>query len=132
MQKQGSSQVLESLSKATPLPDILMQIVRNVEHANPEMLCSILILNPETKQLTYGAAPSLPDFYNTAVEGLLIGDGIGSCGTAAFRGERVIAENLQTHPYWQERTLTFLSLQSLELNSDSICQKAQLHKTTSC
>ena len=50
MQKQGSSQVLESLSKATPLPDILMQIVRNVEHANPEMLCSILILNPETNQ----------------------------------------------------------------------------------
>ncbi|WP_075173739.1 bifunctional diguanylate cyclase/phosphodiesterase [Neptunomonas phycophila] len=102
MREQGRSQVLESLSKATPLPDILMQIVRNVEHANPEMLCSILILNPETKQLTYGAAPSLPDFYNTAVEGLMIGDGIGSCGTAAFRGERVIAENLQTHPYWQE------------------------------
>jgi diguanylate cyclase (GGDEF)-like protein/PAS domain S-box-containing protein len=29
-----------------------------------------------------------------------IGDGVGSCGTAAYRGERVIVEDVQQHPYW--------------------------------
>jgi signal transduction histidine kinase/ActR/RegA family two-component response regulator len=45
-------------------------------------------------------APKLPDFYNEAIEGILIGDGQGSCGTAAFRGERVIVEDIPTHPHW--------------------------------
>jgi diguanylate cyclase (GGDEF)-like protein/PAS domain S-box-containing protein len=64
------------------------------------MLCSILLLDTEKNCLLPGAAPSLPDFYNDAIEGLVIGDGVGSCGTAAFRGERVIVENIHTHPYW--------------------------------
>ena len=46
------------------------------------------------------AAPSLPDFYNDAIEGMKIGDGVGSCGTAAFRKERVIVTDILNHPYW--------------------------------
>jgi diguanylate cyclase (GGDEF)-like protein len=42
----------------------------------------------------------LPDFYNKAIHGIEIGAGVGSCGTAAFTGERVVVEDIQTHPYW--------------------------------
>jgi diguanylate cyclase (GGDEF)-like protein len=38
---------------------------------------------------------------------LPISQGMGSCGTAAAIGERVIAEDLQSHPYWKDfRELT--------------------------
>jgi PAS domain S-box-containing protein len=45
-------------------------------------------------------APSLPDFYNAAIEGIEIGLGTGSGGTTAFSGARVIVEDIATHPYW--------------------------------
>jgi len=63
-------------------------------------ICSILLLDEEGKHLLQGAAPSLPDFYNQVVHGLAIGDGVGSCGTAAFTKQRVIVEDVLTHPYW--------------------------------
>jgi len=47
-----------------------------------------------------GAAPSLPDFYTEAINGVEIGMGVGACGTAAFSNERVIVEDIQNHPYW--------------------------------
>lgn len=94
------TRLLELIAKDVPLQDILQTIVRNVEEHHPHMLCSILLLDQESKHLLTGAAPSLPDFYNKAVHDLEIGMGVGSCGTAAFTGERVIVEDIQTHPYW--------------------------------
>jgi len=94
------SHTLELIAGNVALPDILEAIVRGVEQLNPTMLCSILLLDSEGKHLVKGLAPSLPDFYNTAIDGIEIGMGVGSCGTAAFTGKRVIVEDLQTHPYW--------------------------------
>jgi PAS domain S-box-containing protein len=91
---------LELLAGDAPLPNVLEAIVRGVEQINPTMLCSILLLDDEGCHLFEGAAPSLPDFYNSAINGIQIGMGVGSCGTAAFIGQRVIVENIQTHPYW--------------------------------
>lgn len=92
------SHILELLSGADSLPDILEDIVRGVEQLSPRMICSILLL--EGNRLDRGIAPSLPDFYNAAIEGVEIGIGVGSCGTAAASGERVIVADIQTHPYW--------------------------------
>ncbi|MDP3904437.1 MAG: PhnD/SsuA/transferrin family substrate-binding protein, partial [Methylococcaceae bacterium] len=94
------SQTLELLTGNTPLTRILEAIVLGVEHLNPEMLCSILLLDSEGKHLGNGAAPSLPEFYNAAINGVKIGPGVGSCGTAAFTGQRVIVEDISSHPYW--------------------------------
>jgi PAS domain S-box-containing protein len=78
----------------------LEAIVQGVEQLNPAMICSILLLSSDGKHLGKGVAPSLPDFYNAALDGVEIGVGVGSCGTAAFTGERVIVEDISTHPYW--------------------------------
>ncbi|MEI7843349.1 MAG: EAL domain-containing protein [Gallionellaceae bacterium] len=94
------TKTLEMLASNEPLGDILKAIVLGVEEVNPKMLCSLLLLDSEGKHLVTGAAPSLPDFYNEAINGVEIGMGVGSCGTAAFTGERVIVEIIQTHPYW--------------------------------
>jgi PAS domain S-box-containing protein len=94
------NQVLHLISKGLPLPDVMQALTGRVEVQHPGALCSILLLDEDGRHLRHCAAPSLPDFYNQAIDGVVIGDGVGSCGTAAFRGERVIVEDIQQHPFW--------------------------------
>ncbi|MDO8788043.1 MAG: CHASE domain-containing protein [Sulfuritalea sp.] len=98
--EQFRNHVLELLAGDAPLSGILEAIVQGVEQLNPGMLCSILLLDGEGRRLGNGVAPSLPDFYNSAIDGLEIGMGVGSCGTAAFTGDRVFVDDIATHPYW--------------------------------
>ena len=93
------NQILQYINQRLELPKLLEELARQIEALHPRMLCSILLLDSEGKHLYLGAAPSLPDFYSQAINGLAIGDGVGGCGTAAFRNERVIIENMQQHPY---------------------------------
>lgn len=96
----GQIRVLERVATGAPMAQILRSIVEMVEGLAPGMLCSLELLDREKGTLHYGAAPSLPQSYNDAVEGAQIGPGAGSCGTAAFTGQRVIVEDIATHPYW--------------------------------
>jgi signal transduction histidine kinase/ActR/RegA family two-component response regulator len=79
--------------------EVLEEMARIIEDERPGMKCSVLLLD-ENGRLEGGAGPSLPDDYNKAVEGLIIGPGVGSCGTAAFWGERVIVEDIQKDVLW--------------------------------
>ncbi|MDX8396830.1 MAG: ATP-binding protein [Mariprofundaceae bacterium] len=98
--EQFHSHALEMIASETSLPSILETLVRGVEQLESKMLPSILLLDKEGSHLLSGAAPSLPDFYNAAIHGIEIGVGVGSCGTAAFTGKRVIVEDISTHEYW--------------------------------
>lgn len=93
--------MLEMVAKGVPLPDILHAIVKQVQSEDASILCSVLLMDAEGKHLLTGAAPDLPGFYNEGIHGVAIGKGVGSCGTAAFLGERVIVEDIQTHEYWK-------------------------------
>ncbi|MHC4969500.1 MAG: PAS domain-containing protein, partial [Planctomycetota bacterium] len=94
------SRVLQRLAAGASLRDVLTLLVETIEDVFPEVVGSILLLDDDKKRLRHGAAPSLPDFYNEAIDGLEIGPGIGSCGTAAHTGKRVVVEDVMTHPYW--------------------------------
>ena len=91
-------QTLELLSGGASLQDVLEGIVRGVEQHNHGMICSILLLDIQGKRFGKAIAPSLPDFFTAAIDGIEIG--IGCCGTAAATGERVIVDDIMTHPYW--------------------------------
>lgn len=93
--------MLEMVAKGAPLSEILYTIVQTIESEDSSSLCSILLLDAEGKHLLSGAAPSLPDFYNDAINGVEIGVGVGSCGTAAFIGKRVVVEDIMNHEYWK-------------------------------
>ena len=92
--------ILERIAKGEPLVDILDVLVRATEEQIEGGVCSILICDRDGI-LHLGAAPNLPDAYNQAIEGLVIGEGVGSCGTAAFRKEPVIVTDITTDPLWQ-------------------------------
>ena len=92
--------ILEMLAKDEPLARILETLVMGVEQLHQGALCSILLLSNDGRRLERTVAPSLPDFYNAAIDGVEIGPGVGSCGTAAFTGARVMVQDISTHPYW--------------------------------
>ncbi|MFA7350298.1 MAG: diguanylate cyclase, partial [Methylotenera sp.] len=98
--EQFRTRILELLVAGEPLRKLLESVVLGVEALNPKMLCSILLLDAAAKRLSDAIAPSLPEFYNKAINGAEIGLSAGSCGTAAFTGETVIVEDIATHPYW--------------------------------
>ena len=98
--EQHRQQILQMLADNQPLVKILNAIALSAEALNPDTLCSILLLDNEGKHLRHGAAPSLPNFYNQAIDGLAIGPSVGSCGTASYTGKQVIIEDIKTHPYW--------------------------------
>ncbi len=100
LREQTRRSVLEKLVNNESLSDILQAIILAVEKENPAVLCSILLLDREGKYLSLGAAPSLPDFFTTAHERFSIGKGVGCCGAAAFQAQRVIIEDMRTHPNW--------------------------------
>ncbi|BBL71231.1 GAF domain-containing hybrid sensor histidine kinase/response regulator [Methylogaea oryzae] len=98
--QRSSNGILEMLAKDAPLPLVLEGIVRMAEALRPKLRCSVLLMDADGRHLRVGSAPSLPDFYNRAVDGLEVGEGAGSCGTAAFRHQRVIVEDTQVDPLW--------------------------------
>jgi PAS domain S-box-containing protein len=101
MQK-GRNRVLERLTAGDSLPDVLTVLARTVEEISPGTICSVLLLGESGKRLRHCAAPSLPTFYNEEVDGLEIGPGVGSCGSAAYTGERVVVCDVMTHPFWTD------------------------------
>ncbi len=103
------NRILQLINQGSELHPVLHELVRQVEALHPEMMCSILLLDEDGKHLRHAVAPSLPDAYNQAIDGIEIGEGVGSCGTAAYLGERVIVEDVQQHAYWQ----SFLDLAKL-------------------
>lgn len=102
---EGQAYVLEMISRNVSIQEVLEGIIVWVEgHSDGEVLSSILLADKEGKTLLHGAAPSLPDFYNTAVHGLTIAHGEGSCGTAAFTRQQVIVEDIANDPLWAKYT----------------------------
>jgi PAS domain S-box-containing protein len=90
--------LVEHAARAATLPEVLEGIVRRIEEASPGMRGSILLL--EDKLLRTGAAPHLPEGYTKIIDGLAIGPGVGSCGTAAYVRKRVVVSDIQTDPLW--------------------------------
>lgn len=79
---------------------MLEAFVMMIESAVPDVIASVLLVDDDGTHLQHGAAPSLPDFYNEAIDGVEIGPCVGSCGTAAHRREQVIVDDITTDPLW--------------------------------
>jgi PAS domain S-box-containing protein len=94
--QEGRAVVLQQLSLGAPLEDALTALCRHVEETNHELRCSILLKQDD--HLRHGAAPSLPDEYNEAVDGFPIGPTSGCCGVTAHTGLPTIVDDLQNHP----------------------------------
>jgi two-component system cell cycle sensor histidine kinase/response regulator CckA len=92
--------VLGMIRAQAPLPKILEALCAHVEKQHPGLLCSILLLDADGNTLRHGAAPSLPKEYTQAINGAQVGPSVGSCGTAIYRKQAVVVEDIATDPLW--------------------------------
>jgi PAS domain S-box-containing protein len=90
--------LLRQLAAGAPLAVMLDHLVRGIERRAPGVTASVMLV--VDGRLVYGAAPSLPAGYNTASDNHPIGEGFGSCGAAAHRGQLVVVEDVQVDPLW--------------------------------
>ncbi len=97
---QEDNQILQMIASGAQLPDVLEAITKSIESLSNGALCSILLLDEDGIHLRHGAAPSLPEDYNRAIDGVAIGENVGSCGTAAYRKEPVLVSDIASDPLW--------------------------------
>src|SRR5262249_49938409 len=82
------------------IPMVLDDICRLIESQRKDLRASILRLDPGSRRLRHGAAPSLPKDYVRAIDGIEIGPRAGSCGAAAYRKALVVVEDIAKDPLW--------------------------------
>lgn len=91
--------MLELVAKGAPLGEVLDTLTRAIERISPQSLCTIMLLDEvQRRRLLVASGPSLPQSYLDAANGLEIGPDVGSCGSAAYRNETVIVEDIANDP----------------------------------
>lgn len=93
--------VLEAVATGMPLAETMDLLCRHVEAIEPDLICTVLLVDP-SGHVHPCAAPSLPPEFNASVDGQPIGPKAGSCGTAAFLGEHVEVVDIATDPLWDD------------------------------
>jgi PAS domain S-box-containing protein len=94
--------VLAMITGQSPLPKILDALCADIEKNHCGVLCSVLLLEADGVTLRNGAAPSLPQEYSQAIDGMKIGPCAGSCGTAIDRKQPVVVSDIATDPLWAD------------------------------
>ena len=101
--RSAQHQVLELMTVGTPLSDVLVFLIQQVEAQLHDSMVSIFQCDLASNQLSSVIAPSLPSSYREAIQdGIPVGIGMGSCGTAAYLRQPVIAPDIATDPYWAD------------------------------
>jgi PAS domain S-box-containing protein len=96
----GEKQLLEMVATGVPLKEILNALCLIIQEQRSGTLASVLLLNSDGAHLDSIAGPSLPSEWIQQMEKLPIGPCAGSCGTAAYRGSRVVVADIATDPLW--------------------------------
>jgi diguanylate cyclase (GGDEF)-like protein len=92
--------VHELIARAAPLHDVLVELVNGIERYDPSVIACVVLLDRESSTLRPGAAPSLPPAYLEAIDGVVIGPNIGTCGSAAWSGRLTITDDIGEDPKW--------------------------------
>ena len=94
-------EILEAVASGWSLENIIDLLCRRVESLAADVVCSVLAVDSQQK-LRPLAAPSLPEHFSRAVDGLSIGPCVGSCGTAAYLGAPVEVIDIASDPLWAD------------------------------
>ncbi|MBS1531137.1 MAG: PAS domain S-box protein, partial [Bacteroidetes bacterium] len=86
--------------KSKNLPAIINTYLSGIENLHEGLLCSMQLVKGSA--LYNLAAPSLPQAYLDQIEGIPIGNNVGSCGTAAFLKQKVIVTDIENDSRWAD------------------------------
>lgn len=101
--QEAQRKILEQIVSGVEQQEILNNLCLMFEvMAPPGARASVLLLNPHDQKLYVGAAPNLKEQVIEAFEGFMTGECKASCGTAAYRGEKVIVEDVSSSDLWKD------------------------------
>jgi signal transduction histidine kinase len=86
------------VARRVAFADVLDLLARLIEQQTDGLLCSILLADPDNRELRIGAAPNVPSQFRQLLENVPIGPNVGSCGTAAYRRETVVIADIASDP----------------------------------
>ncbi|AUW60135.1 diguanylate cyclase [Sphingobium sp. SCG-1] len=89
------------IAKGEPLSATARQLCLEFELVFPEIVCTVLAVD-RAGLLHPIAAPSLPEEFSASLEGVFIGPDVGSCGTAAYLGVPIAADDIEHDPRWSK------------------------------
>jgi PAS domain S-box-containing protein len=98
----GENRILALVASDAPLRDVMERLAWLIESQADGIIASVLFLDEAGERVTHAAGPSLPDSFVEAVEGLAIGPKAGSCGTAMYRRETVVVDDILSDPLWED------------------------------
>ena len=84
--------------RESDLTKVLDYYMEEIELLHPGMICSIMEL--KSHQLFVLTSPHLSKDYLEAIDGVVIGNNVGSCGTASYLKEKVVVEDIQNDVRW--------------------------------
>lgn len=96
------TEVLELIAATAPLRTTLDRLLVSLEELLVSARCSVLVLDRDGTTLRHGAAPRLPAFYVSGIDGMAIGPMAGSCGTAVYRNEPVVDVDIRSNERWRD------------------------------
>jgi diguanylate cyclase (GGDEF)-like protein len=91
--------ILEMIARGDTLVATCTRLCHEVEALLPSAICSVVSVDADGLMHPL-AAPSLPDSYFAASDGVRIGPSVGACGTAAYLGTDVVTTDIATDPRW--------------------------------
>src|SRR3954451_22724563 len=98
-----SSELPAEFERGDSLEDVLNRHLTTVEEmGGDDVFTCILLLSPDGKRLSYGAAPTIPESYCRAADSIEIGLCTGSCGAAAYLGRPVYSMDIEADPIWRD------------------------------
>jgi diguanylate cyclase (GGDEF)-like protein/PAS domain S-box-containing protein len=100
--QQGQNKVLQQIATGRPLDQVLETLVVTIENQLDGVFGSVMFVDESGTKLLAGAAPSLHEDYVALTDGIDIGPKSGSCGTAIYRRESVIVEDIMKDPLWED------------------------------
>ncbi len=101
--QEAQRKILEQIVTGIPQKEILENLCLLFESLAPSNAkASILLLNPDNKRLYVAAAPGLSETLVNAFHGLLSDEKQASCGTAAYRAEKVIVNDVASSELWED------------------------------
>jgi len=92
--------VQDLIAQGAPLREVLVGALESMERHDPSIKACVLMLDPVSNTLHSGVGPSLPPEYLAAVDGVVIGPSIGTCGSAAWSGQLTITADIAADPKW--------------------------------
>lgn len=93
--------VLRMIARGEGLHATMDRLCLEVEALAPGVVCSLLT-HDEDGTMHPLASPSLPQAYSRALDGLVAGPNVGSCGSAAFLGKPVAVTDIEADARWAD------------------------------